>query len=54
MTTPEKLQEIKDNSLPDSYYKTEEGECDHSWRFVGRNKHGDYYRCKRCGLEEEA
>lgn len=29
-------------------------ECDHQWKFVGRNKYGEYYKCILCGTEEEA
>lgn len=29
-------------------------DCDHQWIFVGRNKYGEYWKCKLCGAEEEA
>ena len=28
-------------------------ECDHKWKYLGSNRHGSYYLCTKCGLEEE-
>ena len=28
-------------------------ECEHSWQFKGRNRQGSYYKCRKCGTEDE-
>lgn len=31
-----------------------EESCEHVWIFIGRHKSGEFYRCRKCHLEEEA
>ena len=44
---------------PEDFWADEEQEdredsgCEHRWVHVGSNEHGSYYRCPKCGLEEE-
>jgi len=47
---------MKEINWGEPAYKPDEDdfeECDHKWKYLGSNRNGSYYRCTKCGLEEE-